>query len=114
MKWRALVPLPVAVLLLIVVLWFTAGCAPGEQQSFTGTVKKTDTGFLLVTDGGANTYRLDDNRDMTAVVGKTIKVTGTPMERTASKSITITRFEVVGDTPEAGDEEQGDDDKTSD
>jgi hypothetical protein len=92
MKWTELLPL--AVLLLIVALWFTAGCSSGEQI-LTGTVVKTDSGYMLVTDGSAGAYRLDDNRDMMAMVGKTIKVTGTVMERTASKSITATRVEVV-------------------
>jgi hypothetical protein len=96
MKWTETVPLPLAVLLLIVMLWFTAGCSSGEQ-TLTGTVVKTDRGFMLVTDRGAHTYRLDDNRDMSAMVGKTIKVTGSLMERSASKSITITRFEVVAE-----------------
>ena len=99
MKWKDLLPL--ALFLLIVALWFIIGCSSGDQ-TITGTVVQTEAGYVLVTDGGASAYRLDDNLDMTAMAGKTIKATGTLMERTASKSITVTRFEVVPmDAPDA-------------
>lgn len=111
MKWTELLPL--AVLLLIVSLWFIFGCSSGDH-TITGTVVQTEKGYILVTDGGGSAYRLDDNLDMTAMAGKTITATGTLMERTASKSLTITRFEVVGDASATDGGRQSDGEEASD
>jgi hypothetical protein len=89
-------------LALIVGLLALTGCASGEQ-TFTGTVEKTDKGLVLKTDDGANTYRLVENKELYALEGKSVKLTGSLMERESGKTIAVTRFEIVGgETAEGG------------
>lgn len=78
------------------------GCA-GADQTLTGTVEKTDTGLVLKTDDGASTYRIVENKDLYALAGKSVKLTGSLMERESGKAIAVKHFEVVGEgTAEAG------------
>ena len=89
-------------LALMAILLTAIGCAGGEQ-TFTGTVEKTDQGLVLKTADGAGTYRLVENKDLYALEGKTVKLTGSLMERESGKAIAVTRFEVVGEgAPEGG------------
>lgn len=81
-------------LFLIAGLVALIGCA-GAEQTFTGTVEKTDKGLVLKTADGANTYRLVENKDLYALEGKTVKLTGSLMDRESGKAISVARFEVV-------------------
>jgi hypothetical protein len=83
-------------LVLIAGLLTLAGCAGGEQ-TLTGTVEKTDQGLVLKTADGAGTYRLVENKDLYALEGKTVKLTGSLMERESGKAIAVTHYEVVGE-----------------
>jgi hypothetical protein len=83
-------------LALIAGLLALIGCAGGEQ-TFTGTVEKTDKGLVLKTDDGSGPYRLVENKDLYALEGKTVKLTGSLMERESGKAISVARFEVVGE-----------------
>ena len=83
-------------LALIVGLLALTGCASGEQ-TFTGTVEKTDKGLVLKTDDGANTYRLVENKELYALEGKSVKLTGSLMERESGKTISVAQYEVVGE-----------------
>jgi len=74
------------------------GCSAADQ-TFTGTVEQTDMGLVLKTSDGANTYRVIDNPDVRDLVGKSVKLTGTLMEREAGKSIAVTGFEVLEESP---------------
>jgi hypothetical protein len=70
------------------------GCSAAEQ-TFTGTVEQTEKGLALKTSDGANTYRIVENPDVRALVGKSVKLTGSLMDREAGKSIHVKSFEVV-------------------
>jgi len=88
-------------LTLIAGLLIMIGCA-GAEQTFTGTVEKTDRGLVLNTDDGAGSYRLVENKDLYALEGKTVKLTGSVMERDSGNAISVARFEVVGEEGAAG------------
>jgi hypothetical protein len=84
---------------LIVIFVFFAvvamiGCSAAEQ-TFTGTLEQTEKGLALKTSDGANTYRIIENPDLRAMVGKSVKLTGSLMDRQAGKSIHVKSFEVV-------------------
>ena len=83
-------------LVLMAGLLVAIGCAGGEQ-TFTGSVEKTDQGLVLKTADGAGTYRLVENKDLYALEGKTVKLTGSLLERESGKAIAVTHFEVVGE-----------------
>ena len=70
------------------------GCAAADQ-TITGTVEKTAEGHLLKASDGKATYRLVENQDFAAMVGKNVAITGTLLERSAGNYISVTRFEVV-------------------
>ena len=90
------------VLVLMAGLLALTGCAGGEQ-TLTGTVEKTDQGLVLKTADGAGTYRLVENKDLYALEGKTVKLTGSLMERESGKAIAVTHFEIIGEgAPEGG------------
>jgi hypothetical protein len=71
-------------------------CA-GAEQTYTGTVEKTDKGLVLKTDGGAGPYRIIENKDLYALEGKTVKLTGSLMDRESGKALSVKHFEVVGE-----------------
>ena len=79
--------------LLIGVVAFVS-CSGGEQ-TITGTVEKTDAGHVLVASDGASSYKLVENQDFSSMIGKTVKLTGTLMDRESGKAIAVTSFEVV-------------------
>lgn len=82
-------------LLLIFSLVALIGCA-GAEQTFTGTMEKTEKGLVLKTDDGATTFRIvENNKDLYALEGKNVKLTGSVMERESGKAISVTKFEVV-------------------
>ena len=83
-------------LVLMAGLLVAIGCAGGEQ-TFTGTVAKTDQGLVLKMADGAGTYRIVENKDLYALEGKTVKLTGSLMDRESGKAIAVTHFEVVGE-----------------
>jgi hypothetical protein len=84
-----------AMLFLMVGFLVLIGCAAAEQ-TITGTVEKTDSGYFLKTSDGANKYQLVDNQDFSTMVGKNVAITGTLLERSAGNYISVARFEVVG------------------
>jgi len=83
-------------MILIAGLVAVIGCA-GAEQTLTGTVEKTDTGLVLKTDDSVGTYRIVENKDLYALAGKSVKLTGSLMDRENGKSIFVKHFEVVGE-----------------
>jgi hypothetical protein len=84
MKWIAV--------MMVVSLLAVAGAIAGEN-SITGTVVKTDQGIVIsATDG--DTY-IVKGKDLSQMVGETIKATGTLAEEPSGKTLTITRIEPV-------------------
>ncbi|MGD8242001.1 MAG: hypothetical protein PVF59_04190 [Desulfobacterales bacterium] len=79
------------VLLAIVAL---IGCSATEQ-TFTGTMEKTETGLFLKTSEGSNTFRVEYKPDLVALEGKSVKLTGSLMDREAGKTIRVVSFEVL-------------------
>lgn len=84
MKW-------IAVMLVIGFLATTVAIA--GEQSITGTVEKTDQGIVISADDGA-TYMVQGH-DLSSMVGKTVKATGTLAESESGKMLTITSIEPV-------------------
>ena len=81
-------------LFLIAGLVTMIGCAAADQ-TFTGTVEKTDKGLVLKSADGTSIFRLIENKDLYALEGKTVKLTGSLLQRESGKAISVTKFEVV-------------------
>mgnify|MGYP000635329390 CR=1 FL=1 len=91
---RTIMGYSLAVLFATAALVALVGCSAADQ-TFTGTVEQTDQGLVLKTSDGANTYRVVDNPNVRALAGKTVKLTGTLMDREAGKAIAVTSFEIL-------------------
>lgn len=87
--WQKLVVLFVVAGIVAVI-----GCSAADQ-SFTGTVEQTDKGLVLKSSDGTNTYRVIDNPDVRTLIGKSVKLTGSLMDRQAGKAIAVKSFEVL-------------------
>lgn len=83
-KWLAV--------MLIVGLMAATGVIAGDQ-SVTGTVEKTDQGIVIAADDGA-TY-IVMGKDLSEMVGKTVKATGTLAEGATGKTLTVISVEPV-------------------
>ena len=84
MKW-------IAVMLVFGFLFATAAIA--GEQSITGTVEKTEQGIVISADDG-DTYKVQ-GQDLSKMVGKTVKATGTLSEDEGGKTLTIISVEAV-------------------
>lgn len=78
--------------MLIVGLMAATGAIAGDQ-SVTGTVEKTDQGIVIAADDGA-TY-IVMGKDLSEMVGKTVKATGTLAEGKSGKTLTVISVEPV-------------------
>ena len=85
---------PLAVIFVLISLAALIGCSSADQ-TFTGTMEQTDKGLVLKTSDGANTYRVVDNPDLRALAGKSVKLTGSLMDRESGKAIAVKSFEVM-------------------
>ncbi|MGD9366501.1 MAG: DUF5818 domain-containing protein [Desulfobacteraceae bacterium] len=83
-KWLAV--------MLIVGLMAATGVIAGDQ-SVTGKVEKTDQGIVIAADDGA-TY-IVMGKDLSEMVGKTVKATGTLEEGASGKTLTVISVEPV-------------------
>ena len=88
--------LKMGMLFLLAGLFALTACSGGEQ-TITGTVEKNDQGLVLKSSDGDYVYRLVENQDLSAMIGKRVEVSGTLLERVAGQSILVTRFEVIGE-----------------
>jgi hypothetical protein len=81
---------------IFVLLAFVAliGCSATEQ-TFTGNIEKTETGLILKTSDGSSTYRIEYKPDLVAMEGKSVKLTGSLMDREVGKTIRVVNFEVL-------------------
>ena len=84
MKWLAVV--------LMVALMAATGAIAGDN-SITGTVEKTDNGIVISADNGDKYIVM--GKDLSEMVGKTVKATGTLAEGKTGKIITIISVEPV-------------------
>ena len=76
--------------MLVIGLMAATGAIAGDS-SVTGTVEKTDAGFVIAGDDGA-TYNVA-GADLTKLVGQTVKATGTLEEGPAGKTLTVISVE---------------------
>ena len=83
-----------AVLFVVVGLIAVIGCSAADQ-SFTGILEQTDQGLVLNSSEGANTYSVIENADVRALLGKTVKLTGSLLDRQAGKTISVKSFEIL-------------------
>lgn len=81
----------VVALVLVIGFVFTAGVALAEEN-ITGTVKKTETGLILQAVDG--TYIIV-GQDLSDMVGKKIKATGTVSEGEKGKTLTVMTVEEI-------------------
>ncbi len=84
MKW-------VAVLLVVGLLAATGVIA--DSSSVTGTIEKTDQGIVISADNGDNYIVM--GKDLSDMVGQTVKATGTLSEGQAGKTLTVISVEPV-------------------
>ena len=82
------------VLFVVVGLVAVIGCSAADQ-TFTGILEQTDTGLVLNAGEGANSYRVIENPEVLALLGKTVKLTGSLLDRQAGKIISVKSFEVL-------------------
>ena len=80
------------VLALVVSLVMGAGLALASEETIEGTVEKTDTGVVLMTDDAQ--YNIA-GADLTPMLGKKVKATGTVEEGADGKTINVVSFEEV-------------------
>lgn len=75
---------------LVIGLLSVAG-AMAAEETITGIVEQGDQGIVLSADDG-ETYMVQ-GQDLSTMVGKSVKATGTLAEGTSGKTITITSVE---------------------
>lgn len=80
---------------LLVIGFLSVSMAVAGEQIVTGTVQQTDQGIVISTDDGAS--YLVRGQDLSALVGKTLKATGTLEEGASGKTLTVTSFEEVSE-----------------
>ena len=84
MKWLAV--------MLIVGMLAATGAIAGDN-SITGTVEKTEKGIVISADNGDQYIVM--GKDLTTMVGKTVKATGTLAEGKSGKILTVISVEPV-------------------
>ena len=80
------------VVVTIIGLLSVAGAIAAEE-TVTGMIEKSDQGIVLSADDG-ETYMVQ-GQDLSEMVGKSVKATGTLAEGTSGKTITITSVEEI-------------------
>jgi hypothetical protein len=80
-----------AILLVIGLVGVTGAIA--SDQSVTGTIEKTDQGIVISADDG-DTY-IVMGKDLSDMVGQTVKATGTLAESHEGKTLTVISIEPV-------------------
>ena len=84
MKWFAV--------MMIVGMLAATGAIAGDD-SVTGTVDKTATGIVILADDGVEYMVM--GKDLSEMVGKTVKATGTLAEGKSGKILTVVSVEPV-------------------
>lgn len=79
--------------IMLVVGFMAAAFAVAAEQTITGTVEKTDQGIVISAQDGDNYLVM--GKDLTDMVGKTVKAIGTMAEGDSGKTITVMSVEEV-------------------
>jgi hypothetical protein len=77
------------VVVTIIGLLSVAGAMAADEQTVSGTIEKGDAGIVLTADDGM-TYAVQ-GKDLSAMVGKSVKATGTLAESESGKTITVVK-----------------------
>jgi Protein of unknown function (DUF5818) len=77
------------VLVTIIGLLSVAGAMAADEQTVSGTIEKGDAGIVITADDGM-TYAVQ-GKDLSAMVGKSVKATGTLAESESGKTITVVK-----------------------
>jgi hypothetical protein len=80
---------------LLVIGFLAVSVAMAGEQIITGTVQQTDQGIVISADDGAS--YLVQGQDLSAMVGKTLKATGTLEEGASGKTLTVTSVEEISE-----------------
>lgn len=67
--------------------------ALAAEETVTGVIEKTDQGFVISSDDG-NSY-IAQGQDLSDMIGKSVKVTGTLTEEESGMTISITKVEEI-------------------
>ena len=79
--------------MITVVGLLAVGGAIAAEETLTGVVEQGDQGIVLSADDG-ETYIIQ-GQDLSGMVGKSVKATGTLAEGTSGKTITVTSVEEI-------------------
>ena len=92
MKPRKFSVKPLLCALLVVAVVFTAVACTKQTtptKEITGTVEQTDNGVVITSEGEGGQY-LVAGQDLSAMLGKKVKASGTVTEAEGRKTITVT------------------------
>ena len=89
MVWKLLVVVTIIGLLSV------AGAMASENETLTGVIEQSDQGIVLSADDG-ETYVVQ-GQDLSGMVGKSVKATGTLSEGTSGMTITVTSVEEINE-----------------
>jgi len=78
--------------ILAISLVTVTGCARKDMKVVTGTIEQTDDGLVIKTDSGEYAAA---GKDIAALVGKKVEVTGMVTEGTAGKVFNIVGFREI-------------------
>ncbi len=79
--------------ILLAVGLFVAAGAIASDQSVTGTIEKTDQGIVIVAKEGDSYIVM--GKDLSGLIGQTVKATGTLAESREGKTLTVISIEPV-------------------
>jgi hypothetical protein len=77
------------VVVTIIGLLSVSGAMAADEQTVSGTIEKGDAGIVITADDGM-TYAVQ-GKDLSAMVGKSVKATGTLAESESGKTITVVK-----------------------
>jgi hypothetical protein len=77
------------VVVTIIGLLSVSGAMAADEQTVSGTIEKGEAGIVITADDGM-TYAVQ-GKDLSAMVGKSVKATGTLAESESGKTITVVK-----------------------
>jgi hypothetical protein len=81
------------VVVAIIGLLSVAGAMAADEQTISGTIEQGDSGIVIMADDGM-TYAVQ-GKDLSDMVGKSVKATGTLAESESGNTITVVKVEEI-------------------
>ena len=78
----------------LVLGFLTAGAVVAAEETITGMVEQNDSGMIIISADDGEDY-LVKGQDLSEMVGKSVKVTGTLAEEGDAKAITVMNMEEI-------------------